>query len=394
MVTTLEKNKKKGKVGFALGGLGGFNAFGCGFLQAARQLPVTPDIITCTSGMIGWLAKWLDGEDLEHLILEQYQKDTRFPPSLDWLNSLSMVTLFGSSGLMRPAWPEYWARWLTPMTLREELPEQLFDRMFPQQSAVPSRGLEDMEHIADVFNYSSMPVVFSTLHPKTGKAYLHINEAAQAFLKVKDEEIVKEKDIGKEIGPEKYTRITTKTVGGGLWILQYGFEHPLQHRLNPLGLVDGVYNRQFIISELDECDRIYAVRPLNTKWLDHPPRNILDLVTFILWMWMNSAYTTEIAGMEAINDLVDNNLIDNDLISSLIKKGDLTHHPYKRIELIPVEIERHYGFTYYGHEEKEVYEMAFNEAMAALLEHEYEHEKVGPAERLTGRKEHEKAVAR
>src|SRR3974390_1066211 len=99
MVTTLEKDiavtePAKDKIGFALGGLGGFNAFGCGFLQAARQLTVTPDIITCTSGMIGWLAKWLDGEDLESLILKQYQEDTRFPPSLDWLNTLSMIAWF------------------------------------------------------------------------------------------------------------------------------------------------------------------------------------------------------------------------------------------------------------------------------------------------------------
>ncbi len=377
MLNTLEKNRKKGQVGFALGGLGGFNAFGCGFLQAARQLQVTPDIITCTSGMIAWLAKWLDGEDLESLILEQYQEDTRFPPSLDWLNTLSMVAWFGSHGIMRPAWPEYLARWLTPMTLREELPEQWLDRLIPAQSGVPLRTREDMEHIADVFNNSSIPVVFSTLHPKTGRTYLHINKKAQTFLEVKDQEILEDEEIGKARGQKKYARITPQTVGGGLWLFQYGFENAVQHHLNPLELVDGVYNRQFIISELHECDRIYAVRPLNTKWLDHPPRNFLDLLTFILWMWLNSAYTNEVAGMEAINDLVEDR--------------SLTDPSYKMIELIPVEIERYYGFIQLGHEEKEVYDMAFNEAMAALQEHEYEHEKAGPAERLAGERE---AVAR
>ena len=360
MLNTLEKGvavakPKAGKVGFALGGLGGFNAFGCGFLQAARQQEVTPDIITCTSGMIAWLAKWLDGEDLEHLILEQYQRDTRFPPSLDWLNTLSIVAWFGSYGITRPAWPEYWARWLTPMTLREELPEQWLDRLLPAQSGVPLRGCEDMEHIADVFNNSSMPVVFSTLHPKSGKAYLHINEAAQTFLRVSNKEIVPNKEIGKTVGPQKYTRITPETVGGGLWLLQYGFENVVQHHLNPLGLVDGVYNRQFIISELHACDRIYTVRPLNTKWLDHPPRNSVDIVTFILWMWMNSAYTNEIAGMETVNKLVED--------------GSLTDPSYKMIELIPVEIEQYYSALLYAHEEKAVYEMAFNEAMSALQEH-------------------------
>ena len=78
----------KGTVGFALGGLGGFNAYGVGFLQAARRLQVAPDIITCTSGMIAWSARWLDGEDLEPLILEKCQQESRFPPSLGWLNTL------------------------------------------------------------------------------------------------------------------------------------------------------------------------------------------------------------------------------------------------------------------------------------------------------------------
>ncbi len=69
----------QGKAGFAVGGLGGFNAYGVGFLQAARQLQVTPDIITCSSGMIAWAARWLDGEDLEPLILEKCEQDEQCP---------------------------------------------------------------------------------------------------------------------------------------------------------------------------------------------------------------------------------------------------------------------------------------------------------------------------
>jgi hypothetical protein len=70
-------------IGFALGGLGGFNGYGVGFLQAARTLGVKPAIITCTSGMIAWVARWLDGEDLEPLLLAQIQESTKFPPSLE-----------------------------------------------------------------------------------------------------------------------------------------------------------------------------------------------------------------------------------------------------------------------------------------------------------------------
>jgi hypothetical protein len=55
------------EVGFASGGLGGFNACGIGFLQATSSLKVKPAIITYTSGMIYWTAKWVYGEDGEFL---------------------------------------------------------------------------------------------------------------------------------------------------------------------------------------------------------------------------------------------------------------------------------------------------------------------------------------
>lgn len=37
---------------FALAGLAGFNAHGAGFLTAARQLGVKPDLVTASSGQI------------------------------------------------------------------------------------------------------------------------------------------------------------------------------------------------------------------------------------------------------------------------------------------------------------------------------------------------------
>lgn len=65
------------KIGFALGGLGGFNAHGVGFLQTASKLGVKPAIISCTSGMVAWTARWLNGEDLEPLLLKQIEERLR-----------------------------------------------------------------------------------------------------------------------------------------------------------------------------------------------------------------------------------------------------------------------------------------------------------------------------
>ena len=196
-----------------------------GFLQAARQLGVTPDIITCTSGMIAWLAKWLEDDDLEPLILEKCEQDTRFPPSLGFLNMLS-VALFGSSGISRPALGEYVTRLLSPMKVREELSEQLLDRLLPAQVWVPARSLGEVEHIAYVLDKSPIPVAFNTVHLRSGRPYLHINHAAREFLQVTG------KDIGEVGGPQKYTPISTETVGGALWLFFYGFDNAAERRLN------------------------------------------------------------------------------------------------------------------------------------------------------------------
>jgi len=162
--------------------------------------------------------------------------------------------------------------------------------------------------------------------------------------------------MGQVGGPQKYTPISTETVGGALWLYFYGFDNAAQRRLNPLGLVDGAYNRQFIISELHGCDRIYAVRALNTKWLDHPPRDHFDNEIFKDWLWVNSAYTAEVAGMETIN--------------KLIEQKDLQAPGYKTIELIEVQIPVFYGPFQQLYEKKGVYELAFNEAMSELQEHQ------------------------
>jgi hypothetical protein len=169
------------------------------------------------------------------------------------------------------------------------------------------------------------------------------------FLKVTDQ------DMGEVGGPQKYVSISTETVGGALWLYFYGFDNAPEHRLNPLGLVDGAYNRQFIISELHDCDRIYAVRAMNTRWLGHPPRDYFDVESFKEWLWLNSAYTTEVAGMETINQL--------------IRLGSLQSPDFKTIELIEVQIPLSYGPFQQLYEKKGVYELAFDEAMSELRKH-------------------------
>jgi hypothetical protein len=346
-------NPSSGKCAFAFGGLGGFNAHGVGFLDAARKLDVRPSIITCTSGMIDWVARWLDGEDLLPLLRKQVERSNRFPPPLDWMNSL-WISWFGDPGIFRPAVPEYWRRWMTPITVsgpssggderyRRRLAKAFLDRMFPAQVYVPLRSREETERIARSMNQSDIPVVFNSFHPATGLGHLHVNEAARDFLEV---------EYG-EIGDgAKYLPIDADAVKAALWLYLYGFEQAD----NPNGLVDGAYNRQFIIRELHMVDRIYAVRPINTRWIGALPANYFEIQDFTTELWFNSSYSAETAQMMMIN--------------RLIEEGKLLDNRFRRVELTEIQVERQYGYFDFFVEELTVYERSHRQSLKTLREKE------------------------
>ena len=58
-----KKSKTLKKLAFALGGLGGNNARGAGFLQAALDEAVEPEMITCTTGQIYWVYRYLETQE-------------------------------------------------------------------------------------------------------------------------------------------------------------------------------------------------------------------------------------------------------------------------------------------------------------------------------------------
>lgn len=338
-----------GKRAFAFGGLGGFNAHGVGFLDAARELDVRPSIITCTSGMIDWVARWLDGEELLPLLRRQVERSNKFPMPLDWMNSL-WIAWFGDPGIFRPAVPEYWRRWMTPAATggtlpggderhRHQLAKAFLDRMFPAQLYVPLRGRAEAERIARSMNRSDVPVVFNSFHPATGLGYLHVNEAGRDFLEV---------EYGEIGGGAKYLPIDADAVTAALWLYLYGFEHAD----NPHGLVDGAYNRQFIIRELYMVDRIYAVRPINTRWIGALPANYFEIQDFTTELWFNSAYSAETAQMTMIN--------------RLIEEGKLLDDRFRRVDLTEIQIDRQYGYFDFFVEELAVYERSYRRSLETL----------------------------
>lgn len=95
------------RLAFALAGLGGFNAHGAGFLQAARDNEIEPDLVTATSGQIVVLAAYLKGaKDLKKGLIDKPLED----------NPLAQlqIALLGYPGVFEPAVAEAVARILTP----------------------------------------------------------------------------------------------------------------------------------------------------------------------------------------------------------------------------------------------------------------------------------------
>jgi hypothetical protein len=161
---------------FALAGLGGFNAHGAGFLTAASDFGVVPDLVTATSGQIVVLADWLQGKNLEKLLID---------PELEH-NALAQlaITFLGDPGVFRPAYLEAIKRWWTPLW-GTNLAEGLFNRLFPAQLYVPTRNPADFATIARVFNNEAkidgqkIGVVFNAYNLNTGKAVLYGNDEAR-----------------------------------------------------------------------------------------------------------------------------------------------------------------------------------------------------------------------
>jgi len=103
--------QKGEKIGFALGGLAGNNAHGAGFLQAALDVGAQPDFITCTSGQILWVQRYLEArtkqppdDSLKIKLQEDIDEIERFhQPDLD----LFSLALCGKPGIFRAARYEY-----------------------------------------------------------------------------------------------------------------------------------------------------------------------------------------------------------------------------------------------------------------------------------------------
>jgi hypothetical protein len=224
------------RIAFALAGLGGFNAHGAGFLEAARSNAYEPDLITATSGQIVVLAAYLRGEpDLKKGLID---------PALE-IDPLAQerVALFGYKGVFQPAVAEAIARLLSPPYIGFGI-DFFADRFLPAQLYKPVRTAETIRQLADTFNTSQIGVVFNAYEPTSGRGVLFGNDAARARMETmtrvpvlkeqagKDRRFAKDGDAEDPVLP-----ITETAIESALWLSLYGFA-AIPHKQ-----MDGAYHR-------------------------------------------------------------------------------------------------------------------------------------------------------
>lgn len=336
-------------IGLALGGLGGSNAHGIGVLAAMGNLGLRPAALSCTSGMIDWVARWLQGEDLRQALDAAIRAAKPYPDRWPGLNWLHIVT-FGLPGVFRPATAEYWQRWMLPFDPMEA--RAWLDRLAPAQQWVPLRPDTVFAEIADTFNQTNdIALFFNSFDPDDGCEIVHANPAGFAYLQklwqARGQTVAAtgaslEPDHPGPNGPRViYEPITADSVRDALWLNAYGFGP----RDAPRQRVDGAYVRQFILSEMVDIDLLFIARPQAYAWLGRAPQNNAEIQDFETELWFNAAYGQQVKAIEMVNNW--------------IRTGKLKDNGYKTVQLEPIEIEVQRDYFNYFAEDMSVYENAY-----------------------------------
>ena len=286
------------KLAFALAGLGGFNAHGAGFLQAARDNKVEPDLVTATSGQIVVLAAYLKGaKDLKTGLIDKALEDDPLAPL--------RIAFLGYPGVFAPAVTEAVARILAPPYLGAGI-DFFAKRYLPAQLYKPTRTAETIEELADTLNESHIGVVFNAYNPATGEGVLFGNDAARERMQTKPSISVltdqrsRDPRIAKPTGKElAILAITPTAIESALWLSLYGFADIPNRRM------DGAYHRSCILSELHNFDRVIVCRPLANGWVsDALPMSYFDVQDWNTEMWFSVGYKAEVDAMKRINSLI------------------------------------------------------------------------------------------
>lgn len=345
-------------VAFAIGGLAGNNAHGAGFLEAALQKRINPLMISCTSGQILWVSRYLRlhnaaqtsglNTELEHDIAavnEYHNKD------FDWLK----LALVGKKDVFKPASEEYFIdAWRNTAESfaniwRDKENTFLFRRyleLFPCRVLVSDFRDDFFVNISKQFTEETkIGIAFNSYSPSTGMEYVYLNEKARELLnsKSKDREKRYLHDQPSTYQDRTiYKDITPQAVRDALRLYQYGFDG------NAEVSIDGAYYRDIILGELTPAETIYVVRPMHFHWSGDMPRNVPQMEDFKTKLGFNGAYVGERYQILLIN--------------RMLAAQRLNNNRYHEIKLIEFEMEKARSFFDYVFEDKSVFDDAYNRA--------------------------------
>lgn len=381
----------KGDIAFALSGLGGNNAHSAGFLAAAQDvagregnLPALfPGLkmITCTSGTIASVAAYLQRKDLRAIVqsrITAVDRATCLPPQ-PWADPMRLALITGWVGVPGVFGPYVQAvaehalaqgtavaTGTRPLPL--PTPQEWVNTVLPARMFVPEIPETEFEDWAKAFNKTDIGVAFNSFDPKEGKEYLYVNKPGMELIK-------QHHDLGAGYGGERkrsiYKPIDAEAIRKALWLFWYGFDDPGQH-------VDGAYARSIILNEATFANTIYAVKPVNDRWIGPLPRNALEVLDMQTELWMGTSYRLQRYQIDLVNQLLEDDRL-RDIAQTMARakvpagqKGSSpsTHgkhlKEYHHVQIVPVEIQMQRGFFTYFIEDMDVFDAAREQARKVL----------------------------
>ena len=203
-------------------------------------------------------------------------------------------------------------------------------------------------------------IVFNSFNPVEGVENVYLNDVAR--------ELLSRRKRGSKYTPGSpssyrertvYQAITPGAVRDGLWLYNYGFDPEDRPRALELSL-DGAYFRDILLSELTPVRHIYAVRPVNFRWVGALPTNYADLEDLKTKVAFNGAYDGERHQIFLINKLCREKAFAD-------RGGE--REPYHHVELEELEIAVPRGYLDYAFEDMAVFEDAYRRARRMLGGH-------------------------
>ncbi len=331
------------EIAFALGGLAGNNAHGAGFLQAAMETGIEPRMISCSSGQVLWVYRYLlekerkaHAPDMRKLLEEDIGK---MVTTKSYDVDTALLFLFGKADVYRPAFGEFaadllrnsvrclesisvqWPNAFVTKELLESVPGRLLVPEFPQSF---------FDDISKAFNdEQKIGIVFNSFDPLKGTELVHLNGAAR---------VLEAASTSKYRWRTDYRDITSDAVRDAIRLYQYGFDY------GGGGHLDGAYYRQVMLSELAFATDIFVARPINYCWIGSAlPTGLAGIEDLKTKVAFNGSYAGERDKINLINKLIDDKVLAK---------------PYKKINLVEIEIELKRGYFDYIYESLDVFDAA------------------------------------